>query len=171
MKLVWHARNEREASPVGEIVHPYLMPALELGPHSIKRLLVKVPGDQIDVPTGEGRFTPREVIAHLADWETVFLQRMQSAKSCPLATVDVYDEAEWAIEHAYGATDPLAQADLFLQRRRQTIDWLSALGQDDWKLAFTHPERGMMTIEDQANMLVGHDQYHVEQLTEVLEDA
>lgn len=145
------------------------MPALELGPHSIKRLLRKIPTERIDVPTDEGRFTPREVIAHLADWEPVFLQRMQTAKDCPMAQVDVYDEAQWAIEHAYGAKDPLAQADLFLQRRKQTLEWLSNLEPDDWKLTFTHPERGEMTIEDQANMLVGHDQYHVEQLTGVLE--
>jgi len=145
------------------------MPALELGPHSIKRLLRQVPSEKIDIPTEEGRFTPREVIAHLADWEPVFLQRMQTAKSCPMARVDVYDEAQWAIEHAYGAKDPLAQADLFLQRRKQTIEWLSVLAPDDWKLTFTHPERGEMTIEDQANMLVGHDRYHVEQLTGVLE--
>ena len=27
-----------------------------------------------------------------------------------------------------------------------------------------HPERGEMAVEDQANMLLGHDLYHIEQL-------
>ena len=30
----------------------------------------------------------------------------------------------------------------------------------------SHAERGAMTLEDQANMLLGHDLYHIDQLSE-----
>jgi len=151
-------------------VNPYLIGELLDGPVIIKSLIRQITGPKLDQPTEPGRFSPREVVAHLADWEPVFLERMQSAVggSCP--SVQVYDEADWAIEHGYGKSDVLAQADLFRDRRQDTIDFLKTLTPEQWKLTFNHPERGELSIEDQGNMLLGHDLYHIRQLMEVLEE-
>ncbi len=39
----------------------------------------------------------------------------------------------------------------------------------DWGKAIVHSERGQMTTYDQANMMLGHDMYHIEHLSQYLE--
>ncbi len=147
--------------------NPYLLPGLESGPIVVARIAETVPADHWDTPTAPGRFTPREVVAHLADWETELLKRMQIAKATPGAEVMAYDEGVWAVEHGYASTDPKEQAALFRSRRSQTLAWLKALEPADWTLTFLHPEQGAKTIYDCACMMLGHDLYHIEQLSGV----
>ncbi len=122
---------------------------------------------RLDLATDPGRFSPREVVAHLADWEPVFLERMKSALSNPMGRIEAYDEGQWAIDHDYASSDVHVQADLYLARRQETVQWLNALYPDQWKLQFEHPERGPLSVEDTANMMLGHDLYHIRQLTEI----
>jgi hypothetical protein len=37
-----------------------------------------------------------------------------------------------------------------------------------WSVLASHPERGSMSFNDQANMLLGHDLYHVDQVSALL---
>jgi hypothetical protein len=141
------------------------MPALELSPRLIARLFAMIPDAQWDVALDKDRFTPREVIAHLADWEPIMLARMQSAVAHPGAAIEASDEGQMAEEHNYRGSDPKEQLKLFAARRAETIAWLRALPREAWDLSFLHPERGLQSIEDQANLFVGHDVYHGEQLS------
>ncbi len=124
---------------------------------------------KIDVPTHDDRFTPREVVAHLADWEPILLERMKQTKSQPGSTIIPYDEAAMAIERNYAGKDWQTEADRYIALREETKKWLQTLSTEDWSLSANHPERGTMTLYDQANLLLGHDLYHIQQLAEVLE--
>jgi len=146
-------------------MHAYLMPALELSPRLIARLFSQIPKERWDVPVEPDRFTPREVIAHLADWEPIMLGRMKSAAAHPGAAIEVFDEGQMVVENDYRGSNPDVQLKLFAERRAGTIAWLRALPQEAWSRSFLHPERGLQTIEDQANLFVGHDMYHGEQLS------
>lgn len=151
-------------------MHGYLLPGLEKSPNAISAVVRHIPGVRLGVHTDEGRFSPREVVAHLADWEPIFLRRMQTAETSPGATVEVYDEGDRALEQNYGGSDVGEQLRLFRSARDKTVAWLKQLPSESWSRAIEHPERGRMTIEDLANMLVGHDVYHLEQLTSALEN-
>lgn len=146
-------------------MHAYLMPALELGPRMIARIFAEIPREGWDVAQEPDRFTPREVIAHLADWEPILLARMQAALAQPGAAIEAFDEVLMAEENGYRSSDPDEQQRLFAARRAETLAWLRALPQEAWVLQFMHPERGLHTIEDQANLIIGHDVYHAEQIS------
>lgn len=60
-------------------MNAYLLPSIEFGPAILRRLFTLLPEDQLDVSLEEGRFTPRQVIAHLADWEPIMRQRIATA--------------------------------------------------------------------------------------------
>lgn len=145
-------------------MHPYLLPSLEFGPQVMRRMLEFIPELRWDEPSPGDRFSPREVIAHLADWEPVLLDRIKAGVETPGATVQGYDEGQWAIDHEYSTTDPREQVGLYAQRRAETAAYLRALAPDDWEKTVVHSERGVMTVYDQANLLLGHDLYHLEQL-------
>ena len=149
-------------------MNPYLKPTLELGPIVVERLIRWIPSERWDEALEEGRFTPREVIAHLADWEPILRGRIQTALEKPGATIEVWDEDMMAREHHYEMSDPAEQCALFTRERSATASLLRSLGTEAWGQTVEHPERGTLSVEDQANLILGHDLYHIEQLSAYL---
>lgn len=121
-----------------------------------------------DVRLDQERFTPREVIAHLADWEPIMRERLRIAVDSPGSSIEAYDEWQMCLDNGYAQKDIFEQAGLFRNERQRTAEYVASLGKDDFRKSVTHPERGVLTVEDMANMLLGHDLYHVEQLSEYL---
>ncbi len=149
-------------------MHPYLIPALELSPIAIDRLVSQVPAHRHDEATDPGRFTLREAIAHLADWEPIFVQRIQQGMEIDgseVAGIDEGDRAEELQYQAWGVADSLAK---FKAARAKTIAFIKSLTPAQLASTIRHSEKGIMTAEDQINMLVGHDMYHIEHLTQYL---
>ena len=142
--------------------------AIEHTPTILRRLLDDVRPERYAERLAEDRFTLVEMVAHMADWEDLFLDRMRLAYEQPGSTVLLYDEGQRAIEKRYAERDIQHELDVFENRRRDTVDFLRNLAPDDWGRIFVHPERGELTIQDQVTMLLGHDLYHVEQVTQYL---
>lgn len=134
-------------------------------PKIFETIVRQLPLVALDVPTGEDRFTVREVVAHMADWEGLFRARMQTAYANPGNHVVPIDEGERAIEMNYAQSDIWSQLRAFEEQRGETILFLEDLEVSDWTRYFLHPELGTMTIAEQNAMLAGHDIYHIEQLT------
>ncbi len=152
-------------------MHPYLLQGLPLGPILVRRFAERIPDYQLDHCFEEDRFTTREVVAHLADWEKLFRARMELALATPGASITVYEEGERAEAERYCDRDLCDQLNLFEVERAKTIDFLSGLSGDQLRCPYLHPFFGVMVVEDQANMLLGHDLYHVEQLSAYLDAA
>lgn len=152
-------------------MNPYLLPSIEFGPQIVRRVFARIPASLWDTPVEADRFSPREVIAHLADWEPIMLERMKTALSAPGAEIEVYDEGQMAETNGYRQLDPNEQIESFIRSRTQTAAWLRALPPDAWANVVLHPERGRLTIDNQANLLLGHDLYHIEQLMGSWEDT
>lgn len=148
----------------------YLLPTIEFGPRVIRRLLRQLPRERMDHALHPDRFTPREVAAHLADWEPVMRERIRTAVTTPGAEILAYDEGQMALDHRYSELDPWEQVELFGRERHTTAELLRGLKPEDWANRVYHPERGPQSVEDLANLLLGHDLYHIEQLTEYLAD-
>ena len=145
-------------------MNPYLLSVMEFGPKVVAGVFSRIPAALWDTPIAVDRFTPREVIAHLADWEPIVLERMKTAFTAPGSTVQPWDEGLMAVTNGYRKLDPLEQLQLFTQRRADTANWLRSVPVALWSQAVLHPERGRLSIEDQANHVLGHDLYHIEQL-------
>ncbi|MFI5386013.1 MAG: DinB family protein [Fimbriimonadales bacterium] len=149
-------------------MHSYLLPCLNFGPVVIQRLVARIAEPDLDKPLSENRFSPREIVAHLADWEPILRGRIRAAVEAPGSTIQVYDEGRMAIDHDYANTDIQEQSRLLRREREKTADYARSLNIEELKRTVTHPERGLMSAEDLVGMLLGHDMYHVEQLSEYL---
>ncbi len=146
----------------------YLFHGLKKGPLIVKWILENAPTDVYDHKTDPSRFSFREIIAHLADWEPIVLQRMQQTLGQPGSELKVWDEEQMAIDHEYSKTDPWVEFERWLVDRDRTIEFLQGDGNGKFELSAVHPERGVQTIYDMANLELGHDTYHVEQLLQFL---
>jgi uncharacterized damage-inducible protein DinB len=149
-------------------VNPYLLKSIGTGPIVVRRLVNLIPNDKIDTALGPDRFTVREVVAHLADWEQLFRHRIDRALSRPQTSIVVYDEDQRAKDMKYSKSNIDEQLNLFASQRQKTKILLHSLTDDEMQRAFIHPLLGAISVEDQANMLIGHDMYHIEQLSAYL---
>ncbi len=152
------------------IMNPYLMPTIEFGPIVVQRLIGQIPESQWDTHVDPDRFTLREAVAHLADWEQVWVERIRMGLDSPGATIVVYDETDRASEFDYVGKNPRSAAADFAANRRVTADLVRGLTPDQMKLTVNHPERGTLTVEDMTNMILGHDLFHIEHLTQYVPD-
>lgn len=150
-------------------MNPYLIKGLRLSPFAIRRLLGAIPVGQYDLAREEGRFTPREVIAHLADWEPILRGRIELGLAQPGSPVETYDESARAVEQNYAGSDPADTMTRYLAERERTVAIVEALVPADCAKTVLHPERGPLALPDLAETILGHDVYHIEQLSAYLE--
>lgn len=144
-------------------MHAYLLTGIELSPTAMERLVAVIPDpDQALTPD---RFTPREILAHLADWEPIMRDRISQAVDHPGSNIDAYDEGQMAIDNRYSEKDVAESLATFKSERKRTVEFVKGLRSEVLGNTVTHPERGEMTVLDLTVLLLGHDMYHVEQLT------
>jgi uncharacterized damage-inducible protein DinB len=141
---------------------------IENTPSTLIRMVDAIRPDQYDTSLEEGRFTLKEVIAHLADLELTWLDRITTAVEYPGKAVENFDEEARAIEHKYSEKEIHHELEVFENRRRDTVDYLLRLAEDDWTSTITHPKFGEMTIIEIVQYITGHDLYHINQVSQYL---
>jgi hypothetical protein len=146
----------------------YLFKGLELSPAAVERIVSLVPPEAYDTKTDPERFTFREAMGHLADWEAINLDRLRQGLENPGCTVPGFDEGQIAIDRGYGGWDPVEQAKRFAAERAVLVDTLHSLNESEWEKVFHHSERGRQTIYEHAVTILGHDMYHIEHFTQYL---
>ena len=151
--------------------NPYLLGELVKAPTVIERIVLAIPSTMWDQRTDPDRFSIREAVCHLADWEPIHLSRMIVAVTSPGSDVVAYDEGELAIKNGYASRDVRQELARFRDGRAQIMEWVGSQSKDTWGNIVVHPEKGAMTLYDQLNLLLAHDAYHVEHLTQFLPTA
>ena len=159
-------------------VRRYLLTTLEGNPEVAIGLLSSLTEDdrRWDVRPFPERFTLREIVAHLADWETVFEERIrlpleQDRPSLPDVSVDVREK-----EQRYTETNPLEALTRYRVHRGQLVEIVKTMNQDQWsRVAHFKRESAnideWVTIEAWLVQMVMHDGYHLRQLAEWLHDS
>lgn len=147
-----------------EYVRSYVLHGLAATPHTFDTLLTGITDSELDARPDPVRFTLREVVAHMADWEGIWLVRIRRIATEDTPTLPGYDEGQWAIDHDYAHSDYREQLDKLASGRAQLVEYLRSLDGATWNRAGDRPEVGRMTIFEMAAMVLGHDGYHVRQI-------
>lgn len=113
----------------------------------------------------EGKWTAREILAHLADVELLMGYRLRQAVSEANYVVQVMDQDTWA--KRYKKLEPSHSVETFRSLRSWNLALFSTFGLEDWNKEVTHPERGTETVDLMVSFLAGHDLNHVHQLEQI----
>lgn len=152
----------------------YLLTALAGTPDVLDGLLQAVPTEDArwDNRPDPERFTLREIVAHLADWNPIFLDRLARTRDEAEPVLEDCDEGRIAIDHDYAHSDPHAGLKRFREGRAALLDLLRALPEDAWqRIGHRPPLLGPLTMEAQAVVILGHDGYHTQQVAQWLAAA
>lgn len=148
----------------------YLKHGLAASPHVVEGLLGRLaPEDPAwDRRPDIQRFTLREMVAHLADWEPIWLERLTRTTGEDEPSLPGYDEGQLAIDHDYAHSDPIANLARFRAGRSAVVAFVDGLGEEQWARAAQREGLGRVTTEAQLVMIVGHDGYHLREAAEWL---
>jgi len=111
---------------------------------------------------GPGKWTGKQVLAHLADAEIAIGFRTRQVLAEDHHKIQGFDEGMWA--RRYENVDHEAALGSFLATRRWNLALFRGLKPQDLARTAVHPERGEETLETIVKLLAGHDLNHLAQL-------
>ncbi len=121
--------------------------------------------EQIEAPIADGKWNPRQIVAHMADCEIAFSFRLRQVLASPTgspALLQPFDQDAWA-EHYSGYYLPSA-LELFRSLRVWNVKLLGILSEAELERTGHHPERGGLTFYNILETVAGHDLNHLVQL-------
>lgn len=152
-----------------EKLYRYLLIDLESAPDVLGKMLETVTDPSVyDRRPDPERFTLREVLAHLADWDTVFLGRLKQTRDDENPTLQGIDEGQVARDNDYAHAGPVTSLARYKANRAELVSFLGTLSPAQWERAGNHTEIGPVTLSTQAVLIAVHDGYHRQQVVEWL---
>jgi hypothetical protein len=115
----------------------------------------------IDHPRSEGKWSPRQIIAHLADTEIAFAMRLRQTVAEPHHVIQPFDQDAWAAGNP--KADVVTALAMFTALRASNIEFIRAQAASMLAKPVTHPERGAMTFGVIIETMAGHDLNHLSQ--------
>lgn len=112
-----------------------------------------------------GKWSAREIFAHLADVEIAYGFRIRQVLSEDHHRVQTFDQDAWARRYAHA--DVSLGIELFRAVRQWNLALFRELTPEEWARVYVHPERGEETLERMAALIAGHDLNHIEQLERI----
>jgi hypothetical protein len=119
----------------------------------------------LDKTYAPGKWSGRQILAHLADAEIGIAFRTRQALAEDNHTIQPFDEGAWA--RRYQDVDHEAALGSFLALRGWNVALFGRLRPEELERAAYHPERGPETVGVIIRMLAGHDLNHLAQLEKI----
>ncbi|MCM3712185.1 DinB family protein [Sporosarcina luteola] len=122
---------------------------------------------QADAPYQEGRWSPKEILMHMAEWDRFTLEHRLRR----LGESEILEDVEWgpfneraailAKEYSFDEVIELAT-----QYRQQIIDWLEGVDETEWTKPFNIGEH-VLTLEEYFTDFAWHDSHHKKQIESI----
>ena len=130
-------------------------------PARLATVLAGMSAEEIDAVPAPGKWSVREVVAHLADCEIAFGFRLRQAYSGE-THLQPFDQDAWA--RAYGVYSAAQALETFAVLRAWNVAFVGGLTEADKLLPAMHPERGEMVLWTIVETMAGHDTHHLMKL-------
>jgi len=134
-------------------------------PGRLKALAQKIGPANSSSSPAPGKWSPRDIVCHLTDCETVFAFRLRQTLAEEHHIMQPFDQDKWA-PHYKGLDINEALATFAILRRWNLLLIEVALPEHANK-PVSHPERGSMTFSTIVETMGGHDLNHIGQLERI----
>jgi uncharacterized damage-inducible protein DinB len=131
----------------------------------LARIVGSLPADRVASAPAPGKWSVRDVLAHLADCEIVFAYRLRQALAEDHHVIQPFDQDVWS--KVYGSFDAASALAVFSAVRSWNVTLIRQMTPADLVRPVTHPERGTMTVQTIVETMAGHDINHLRRLAAV----
>ncbi len=137
---------------------------LEATPGRLRQILLNTSPEALRRRPAPGRWSPAEIMAHLADAEIVGSYRLRMVIAHNGVPIQAFDQDEWAANLTYDTADPAESVDLFEATRRANLRLLRRVDARLHENYGMHSERGRETVAHLIRLYAGHDLNHLGQI-------
>lgn len=140
---------------------------LQSTPKKIARLIGGKSSARLKKKASPDKWSPAEIIAHLAESELVFGYRLRLVLGANGASVQAFDQDVWQSNAGYLKKNPRLGLDLFHVLREANVALLKSLSKERWENFGLHSERGKENVARMVELFSGHDVNHVKQIERI----
>jgi uncharacterized damage-inducible protein DinB len=131
-------------------------------PAALAEALAAIGDEKSAIPPAPGKWSPAEIVCHLADCELVFGFRLRQTLAEDGPTVQPFDQDKWSATYPGIAAGHALE--VFAALRGWNLRLLEAALPEAAERPTHHPERGTMTFQTIVETMAGHDLNHLGQL-------
>jgi hypothetical protein len=146
---------------------PALLERFRRGPELIAMALTGVFGDEEDYVTAPGRWSVRQIVAHLADSEVVAAHRIRQVLAEDNPVMTWFDEKLWAVNLDYARRKPKQSLETFRHLRAENLELLRGVPESAFERSGNHSAFGPKTLRQMVDAFGTHVETHARQIQEV----
>lgn len=144
-----------------------LLERFRRGPELVAVVLTGVAGEEEDYIPAPGKWSIREIAAHLADSELIVGHRFRQVIAEDNPTLIGCDQDAWARSLGYRTRKIKNSLETFRRLRAENHELLRAQPESSWERAGNHTENGRLTLRRLLEIYGEHAETHARQVEEI----
>ncbi len=133
-------------------------------PERLRKLTRGLTEKQLSTKPAPGKWSIKEIVAHLADGEVILGSRYRFIAAHDRPPIAGYDQDAFVARLGVANTTTADLIDDFAMARAVNLGLLDRLPDADWDRVGIHGERGEESIRKLVYMYAGHDRNHIQQI-------
>ena len=134
------------------------------GAEVLATVLTGAAGDEVDYAPAPGKWTIRQIMAHLADAELVGAHRFRLVIAEENPTLTWFDQDAWTKNLDYARRKPTQSLDTFRRLRAENYELLKGLPESAFGRVGSHTQNGPMSLRQLLQGYSDHAESHARQL-------
>jgi len=141
--------------------HAALIDEYLAGPQRLRDAIAGMTAEQVNAAPVSGKWSTRQVICHIADFEPVYVDRMKRALAEDQPIIFGGDPDAFAAHLAYGDRDIEEELTLIESVRTHMTRILRTLQPNEFQRTANHSESGPLTVEQLLTNITDHIPHHI----------
>jgi len=133
-------------------------------------VLTGVFGDEEDFAVAPGKWSVRQIVAHLADAEMVGAHRFRQVIAEENPTLIAFNQDLWTANLDYSRRKPKQSLETFRRIRAENYELLKGLPEAAYERVGNHSERGPLKLREMVEGYAEHAESHARQLQDMREE-
>ena len=133
-------------------------------------VLTGVFGEEEDFIPAPGKWSIRQIVAHLADSEMVGAHRMRAVIAEENPTLTSFDGMAWARNLDYAQRKPKQSLESFRRQRAENYELLKNMPESAYSRTGNHTEQGTVTLLQLVEGYAEHAENHARQMQGVRDE-
>lgn len=144
-----------------------LLERFRRGPELVATHLTGAAGPELDFVPAPGKWSVRQIVAHLSDSEIVGSDRFRRVIAEENPTLMWFDQDAWTARLNYTRRKTSESLEMFRRLRTDNYELLKELPEALFARTGAHSQRGPMTLRDLLEGYAAHAEGHARQIREV----
>jgi len=140
------------------------------GPELLAVILTGVYGEEEDFTIAPGKWSIRQIVAHLADAEMVGAHRFRQVIAEESPTLIAFNQDLWTQNLDYARRKPKQSLESFRRMRAENYELLKELPAQAFERTGNHSERGRVTLRELLEGYASHAESHTRQLQTIRDE-